>query len=251
MRAAALVGLGLMLSSVAARAEALLVLTRDGALQRVDGAARLEASFAAPRALAVLDGKVVVAAEGRLIVLDGGRRRVVPGRHGDLRFLVAARRLFAVTDGGALLAVDLERGARRPIATRARVDLVASDGREVYSEHAGAIERVGSDRSWKVPGRPIALAVAPGKLYVATHEGPLWEIDLSTDSQRDLGLGGWWGTLALVAAGGKLYAATQSGKLWQIDPAAGTKTALAMSGWEGTLAVAVAPEARDAAAGSR
>jgi hypothetical protein len=93
-----------------------------------------------------------------------------------------------------------------------------------------------------VPGtiRAFAVTADGDTLYAATREGPLWEVKLATGARRDLGLGGWWGTLALAAAPGKLYAVTQAGKLWEIDPTAGTKQIVQMSGWEGALALAAA-----------
>ena len=106
----------------------------------------------------------------------------------------------------------------------------------------GHLARVQGERTEPVhvPGTVRAFAVDGAKLYAATREGPLWELDLVTKKTRDLGLGGWWSTLALAAAGGKLYAATQAGKLWEIDPAAGTKKIVQMSGWEGALSLAIA-----------
>ena len=90
----------------------------------------------------------------------------------------------------------------------------------------------------KVPGTIRASVIDGGKLYAATREGPLWEVDVASGARRNLGLGGWWGTIALGAAGGKLYAVTITGKVWEIDPAAGTKTIVQMAGWENAIAIA-------------
>ena len=103
----------------------------------------------------------------------------------------------------------------------------------------GVLVEVGSDRRWKVAGRPIALAAADGRLYVATKEGPLWQIDRKSGQQTDLQLGDWWGTLALAAGGGQLWAVTVAGKLWHIDPARRQKTIVAMDGWQGAIDLSV------------
>jgi hypothetical protein len=130
--------------------------------------------------------------------------------------------------------------ARRTLATRAHVGLIACDGEAVFLQHDDAIEQVAPAAEWKVSGHPIALAATGGHLFVATREGPLWQIDRDTGRRRDLGLGGWWGTLALAAEGGTLYAVTQAGKIWAIDYAAVTKSIVAMAGWESALSLAIA-----------
>jgi hypothetical protein len=117
--------------------------------------------------------------------------------------------------------------------------LLAGDGDVLVGVHDGKIEQVNGSGSWKLTGQPVAAAACGGKVFVATKEGPLWQLDRATGRQRDLGLGAWWTTLALACQGTHLYAATQSGKLWDIDYAAQTKTALAMDGWQNTAALAV------------
>jgi hypothetical protein len=139
-----------------------------------------------------------------------------------------------------LVEIDRRSGRRRVLAPAVpHARLLAADGAAIFIEREGAIEEATTPRRWKVTGRAIALTAADGKLYVATKEGPLWEIDRASGAARDLGLGGWWGTIALAAGGGKLYAVTQAGKLWEVDPAAHTKTILTMSGWESALSLAL------------
>ena len=93
----------------------------------------------------------------------------------------------------------------------------------MFAEADGVIVEVGTDRKWKIAGRPIALAAGDGKLYVATKEGPLWEVDRATGTQRNLGLGDWWGTIALAYGDHALYAVTVAGKLWKHRSAATTR----------------------------
>ena len=78
-----------------------------------------------------------------------------------------------------------------------------------------------------------------GKLWIATKDGPLLEIDRATSAQRDLGLGNWFGTLGLAYAEGALFAVTVAGKLWRIDPQRREKTIVSMDGWQGAIDLAV------------
>src|SRR5258706_7225067 len=101
-----------------------------------------------------------------------------------------------------LLAVVTCLGSSLAMPSLARADsalyILTRDGHlaRVQGEHTEPV---------RVPGTVRAFAVDGAKLYAATREGPLWELDLVTKKTRDLGMGGWWGTLALAAAGGKLY----------------------------------------------
>jgi len=114
-------------------------------------------------------------------------------------------------------------------------------GEQLYAIHDGVLQPLtGTAAPWTVPQRhPRALAADGTIVYAATREGPLWSYDFASGQQRDLGMGGWWGTLALAADGGNLFAVTQAGKLWHIDAARSVKTIIAMSGWEAALALAV------------
>jgi hypothetical protein len=222
----------------------LLLLTRDGVLHQVEGEhdQRVAATFAQPRdAAALADGAVAVLHAGQLLVLEHGRQRQVPGSFVDLYALAdgGGDQLLAVTAGGDAVTIDRRSGKRT--ARGARLGhFIASDRGALFAvRDQQIVELAPTVAAWPVPGRPIALAAADGKLYVATHEGPLYEIDRGSGARRDLGLGGWWGTLALAAGGGKLYAVTVAGKLWEIDPRAGTKTILAMSGWESALSLSL------------
>ena len=248
----------------------LLLLTRDGLLHRFDG--QHDSTTAAPRpvALAVVDGKLALVAGGRL-TLDGKR---VPGDFSDVRALAGGHQLWARA-GERALRIDLASGKRTVVLERPRLHRLAADGDELFAETDGEIETITADRKsetitadrksetvsadrksetitpdrksvaitpdrkWKVAGRPIALAAGDGKLWAATKEGPLVQIDRRTGAQTPLGLGDWWGTLALAFADGKLYAVTLSGKLWQIDPIKREKTIVAMDGWQGAIDLAV------------
>jgi hypothetical protein len=219
----------------------LVVLTRDGTLHRFDGSH--DATQPAPRAtaIAVLDARP---GERRIAVLAGARLtvdgRAVPGRFDDVTALAAGGATLWGRTRGALVQIDARSGRRANVLELADIHLVAADGAAAFAEAHGVIVEVGTDRRWKVAGRPIALAAGAGKLWIATKEGPLWEIDRQSGAQRDLALGDWWGTVALAhGGGGQLYAVTVAGKLWHIDPASRQKTIVAMDGWQGAIDLAV------------
>jgi hypothetical protein len=218
----------------------LLVLTRDGVVHRLqDG--REQSTQAAPHASAVAtlaDGRVAILAGARLTVAAHGRTRAIPGRFGELRALAGGTELWGLVADGAVR-IDLASGRQERVVTLARAHRLAADGGALFVEADGVIVEAGTPHQWRVPGRPIALAAAAGKLWVATKEGPLWELDLATGSRRELGLGDWWGTLGLVAADGQLWAVTVAGKLWRIDPVRHEKTILSMDGWQGAVDLAV------------
>jgi hypothetical protein len=232
-----------------ASAAPLLVLAPDGVYPLAPGpdpaAVKPDAHepLTRARALAVVNGAVVVVHDGKLSVKASGRWRALPGAFPDVRRLIAVgRRLCAISDAGELDEIDLTSGKRKRLGAWPSLRAAASDGSALYAAHDGIIETVGGARPpLPLKGAALAMAVADNKLYVATRQGPLWEIDLASGASRDLGLGGWWGTLALTSDGKKLFAVTQVGKVWEIDPIANTKTILAMGGWEGALAVVVAP----------
>lgn len=218
----------------------LLVLTRDGVVHRLqDG--REQSTQAAPHASAVAtlaDGRVALLAGDRLTVVTSGRGRAIAGHFGNLRALAGGAELWGLVADGAVR-IELPSGKQTRVATLARAHRLAADGSALFVEADGVIVEAGAARSWKVPGRPIALAAAAGKLWAATKEGPLWEVDRATGRQRELGLGDWWGTLGLVAADGQLWAVTVAGKLWRIDPERHEKTIVAMDGWQGAVDLAV------------
>ena len=199
---------------------ALLVLLRSGELWRVPldkGAAERVATGLKTRAVASVGGKFVTDKEAVSLAACGAREY---GISGDSVWSLTA-------------------GRRVELAKIRHAWFVVCDGDAVLVLHDRVVEQVGAGRSWSFVGRPLALAASAGQLFVATTEGPLWQIDRQSGRRRDLGLGGWWGTLALAAEGTHLYAATQSGKIWSIDFAAVQKEALQMGGWEATLAMTI------------
>ena len=217
----------------------LLVLTRDGVLHRLQGDQQTTEPAAGATAMAACDdGRVALLARGCISLVERGRRRAVPGRFADARALACGASLWALVPG-AVVRVDARRGTRTTAIALPRARLVAAEGAAVFVEADGVVVEAGAPRRWTVPGHPIALAAGDGKLYVATHEGPLWEIDRATGKERDLGLGDWWGVLGMAAGGRQLFVATVSGKLWRIDPAARTKTIVAMDGWQGAIGLSV------------
>jgi hypothetical protein len=135
--------------------------------------------------------------------------------------------------------IDLASGKRTTVLEVPRLHRIAAEGAALFAEADGVVVEVGTDRKWKIAGRPIALAAGDGKLYAATKEGPLWEIDRASGKQRTLPLGDWWGTLALAYGDHALYAVTVAGKLWRIDPARDGKTIVSMDGWQGAVDLAV------------
>ena len=218
----------------------LLVLTRDGVVHRLqDG--RQQSMEAAPHASAVAtlaDGRVAVLAGDQLKLASHGRNRTIPGHFADVKALAGGPSLYAlVADGG--VRVELSTGKRERVATVPRAHRLATDGDALFVEADGVVVEAGTTRSWRVPGRPIALAAGAGKLWIATKDGPLLEIDRATSTQRDLGLGNWFGTLGLAFADGQLWAVTVAGKLWRIDPVRREKTIVSMDGWQGAIDIAV------------
>ncbi|HEX9102479.1 MAG TPA: hypothetical protein VF997_09755, partial [Polyangia bacterium] len=213
----------------------LLVLTRDGVLHRFDG--RHDTPTAAARATAVTaldDRRVVVLAGGRLTV-DG---KALPGRFDGVRALAGGAELWA-RDVAGVSRVDLRTGKLTLALVEPNAHLVAADGKDAFCERDGEIVQIGTSRTWKVAGRPIAMAAGDGKLYVATKAGPLVEIDRASGAQRTLPLGDWWGTIALAWGEHALFAVTVAGKLWRIDPNRGEKTIVAMDGWQGAIDLSV------------
>ncbi len=220
----------------------LFVLERNGDLDFVaPGGVRLLHHFAAPRALASwAGGHAAVLADGKIQILDGKSWRALPGRFDDAFELAACGKFLFVATNEELVTVDRDSGARREHRPHGQktAPKIFCGGETLFVERAGVVEPQPSGAAWTIPGRrPRALAADGPTLYAATRDGPLWQF---TDGHaRDLGMGGWWGTLALAAADGKLYAVTQAGKLWLLDPATSTKTILSMDGWEAALALAV------------
>lgn len=216
----------------------LVVLTRDGLVHRFDG--HHDTTSAAPRgeAVAVIGGTRVAVLGGGRITIDGRR---LPGRFADVVGLAGADGLWGRT-ADRVVSIDAKTGRRATACALPHLHRIAADGASVFAEADGVVvacQADGKGRRWSVPGRPIALAAGDGKLWAATQAGPLYEVDRTTGAVRDLGLGGWWGTLALARADGALYAVTVAGKLWRIDPAERRKTIVAMDGWQGALDLAV------------
>lgn len=211
----------------------LLLLGRDGVLHRFDGHHDTTVAAARGSAVAVVGGKVALLAGARLTV-DG---RALPGRFSDLRALAGGALLWGATASG-VVQIDPTSGKRTTRLEAANLRHLAADGASVFAEAGGVVVEVGGERRWKLAGRPIAMAAGGGKLFVATKEGPLWEIDRQSGRQRDLGLGDWWGTVAL-AHSDALYAVTVAGKIWRIDADKRQKTIVAMDGWQGAIDLAV------------
>jgi hypothetical protein len=236
---------GLVVAPV--RAAELLVLTRDGQVHRLRGeeTAGRFASITEARALTAFEGRVVFARAGALWSLDpdrpGAPPRRVPGpARREIRALAGGTKLFAWDKKSFITEVDVKRGRQRTIAQVPNVVALAADGDAVFVAHDRVIEEPLAKRSFSLPGRPLALAACRDRLYVATREGPLWEIVRGDGARRDLGLGGWWGTLALTCDGSRLYAVTQAGKVWAVDPGPpAVKTIVAMSGWEAALSLVI------------
>jgi hypothetical protein len=214
----------------------LLVLTRDGVVHRFDGQHDTTTKVARATAIAALDdGRVAVLASGRLTVGD----KPVPGRFDEVQALAGGAELWAVSIAG-VSRVDVRTGKLTLALVEPHAHLVAVDGADAFVERDGAIVQVGTARTWKVGGHPIALAAGRGKLWVATKAGPLVEIDRATTKQRTLPLGDWWGTIKLAYGGEHaLYAVTVAGKLWRIDPPRDGKTIVAMDGWQGAIDLSV------------
>ncbi len=213
----------------------LVVLTRDGLVHRFDGHHDTTAPAPGASAAAVIGGTHVAVLAGGRITVDG---KALPGRFDDALGLAGGTSLWART-GASVVQIDAATGKRAVVLELPRLHRLAADGAAVFAEADGVVVEVGSDRRWKIAGRPIALAAGDGKLWVATKEGPLWEVDRTFGTQRDLALGDWWGTLALAYGDHALYAVTVAGKLWRIDPQRREKTIVAMDGWQGAIDLSV------------
>ena len=185
---------------------------------------------------AVLGILLVLMSDGR--VLDADTRKLVAtlppktrefssqGSRVEADRVACGENLFAATANE----VKQLSPVKRSLGKLPAVGRLACDGATAIVEHHDLVVELPSKREHKVPGHPVALAAGDGKIYVATREGALYEISRETGARRDLGLGGWWGTLALAFAHGKLYAVTQAGKIWEIDPRTPAKTIVSMGG---------------------
>jgi outer membrane protein assembly factor BamB len=213
----------------------LIVLTRDGVVHRLDGHHDTAAKVAGASAVTVVGKRTVVLAGGKLVV-DG---KAIAGSFADGLELAGGNAFLWMRTATSVVRVDLASGKRATVLELSRVHRIAADGDALFAEADGVIVEAGTDRKWKIAGHPIALAAGDGKLYVATKEGPLWEVDRADGKQRDLQLGDWWGTLALAYGDHGLYAVTVAGKLWHIDPQRREKTVVAMDGWQGAIDLAV------------
>lgn len=213
----------------------LVVLTRDGLVHRFDGHHDTTAAAPHASAIAVVAGTRVAVLAGGRVTVDG---KALSGRFDDVTALAGGELLWGRTDTG-VVQIDVRSGKRAVVVALARVHRLAADGAALFAEADGVVVEAGSDRRWKLTGRPIALAAGDGKLWAATKEGALWEIDRTSGAQRDLALGDWWGTLALAYADHALYAVTVAGKLWKIDPQRREKTIVSMDGWQGAIDLSV------------
>lgn len=217
---------------------ALFVLTRDGnVLHHVDHNDLVFGAHA--RAITTVGNRFVALDQGgKFLLLDGGKKRVPADLH-DLLGLAGGDAILWGRTTTSVVQIDLATGKRTTVLELPRLHRIAADGASVFAEADGVVVEVGTDHKWKITGRPIALAAGDGKLYVATKEGPLWEVDRATGTQRNLGLGDWWGTIALSYGDHALYAVTVAGKLWKIDPQRRQKTIVAMDGYQGAVDLAV------------
>jgi hypothetical protein len=228
-----------------AMAIVLLLLTRDGVLHTLaDGPDKgTNLHLEKPTAMARLgDGKLVVLHAKGLTVVDGPKQHAVPGKNDDLKELIAVGARLCATDGAdEVVDIDLKTGKRKLLAKFSKLGFLAADGDTLYASHDKSIDQVGADPpvSWTLPAHPIVLAAAAGNVFAATHEGPLYLIERATGRQRDLGMGGWFNTLALAADAAHLYAVTTSGKVWEIDFAQSKKNALAIDGWQMAIALVI------------
>jgi hypothetical protein len=240
----------ILVTSSAARANDLWLLTRDGALHRLkDGAETGTAPrFESPQAFARLgDGRLAIVHAGKLVLTDGQgttkSNKVIKGAFADVRELAAAdAHLYASTAKSEIVELDVATGKRKAVGTVPKSRLIAAFGNAVYAAHDDTIDTVGGKLSVKLDSRVTTLTAANAKIYATTKSGKLWEIDSATAVSRELGFGNWWATVALASDGGMLYLVTQAGKLWKLDLAAGTKDALAMDGWQNAYGLAVAKE---------
>jgi hypothetical protein len=215
----------------------LLVLTRDGSLHSLDDHNDLVAGAHATAIATVGKHVVALTMPGTLLIIDGKKR--VPAKLTDVVGLAGGETMLWGRTAGSVVQIDVASGKRTTVLELPRLHRIAAEGAALFAEADGVVVEVGTDRKWKIAGRPIALAAGDGKLYAATKEGPLWEIDRASGKQRTLPLGDWWGTLALAYGDHALYAVTVAGKLWRIDPARDGKTIVSMDGWQGAVDLAV------------
>jgi hypothetical protein len=236
----------LLVTSSAAHANDLWLLTRDGALHRLkDGSETGTAPrFESPQAFARLgDGRLAIVHAGKLVLTDGKTSKALKGAFADVRELAAAdAHLYASTAKSEIVEIDLASGKRKPVGSVPKSRLIAAFANAVYAAHDDTVDTVAGKLSVKLDSRVTTLTAANAKIYATTKSGKLWEIDTATAASRELGFGNWWATVALASDGGMLYLVTQAGKLWKLDLAAGTKDALAMDGWQNAYGLAVAKE---------
>ena len=226
-------------------AEKLLLLTRDGVVHTLEEGPQKGTNLHVEKPISMArfaDGRLVVRDAKGLVVIDGPKRRVVPGDNRDVQELfVVGTRLCATTKGDEVVQIDPVSGKRTVLGKWPNLSFLAADGDLLIATHGKTVEVVGATplAAWLLGGHPIAIAAAAGHVFVATREGPMYQLDRATGLVRDLGMGGWFNTLGLAADATHLYAVTTSGKVWEIDFAQSKKTALAMDGWQMAIALLV------------
>ncbi len=246
MRVAQWIAWAAMLAASTVRADEprLRLLTRDGKLHALaDGSERGEQlPVEKPTALVQLaDGRLVVLDARGLLVVDGKKRARIPGANQEPRDIAPlGARVAAVTDDDDVIAIDPASGKREPLGHVAQAGPLATDGNVVLIGHGREVTQLGGP-SWKLGGRPIALAASDGRVFAATKEGPLYQLDRATGRTRDLGGGAWFNVLAMQATATRLYVLTTSGKVWAIDftEEPPRKQALAFDGWQMAIGLVV------------
>jgi hypothetical protein len=215
----------------------MFVLTRDGNVH-LHGDHNDVVSGTHGIAVATVGKQVVVLADkGKLLVIDGKKRVRVD--LADVLGLAGGDTALWGRTATSVVQINLATGKRTTVLELPRLHRIAAEGASLFAEADGVVVEAGTDHEWKIAGHPIALAAGDGKLYAATREGPLWEVDRATATQRKLPLGDWWGTIALAFCDHALYAVTVAGKLWRIDPRKDEKTIVAMDGWQGAIDLSV------------
>jgi hypothetical protein len=193
--------------------------------------------------LAPTAGGVVVLGE-KLEVLGHRKSLAVPAELKLIAALDAPGRVLGVLGDGHTLEIDLRDGQRTELPLRVEypVDVFACGGARFFAHWVEIVEldAAGREHRYKLPGHPMTVTAAGDKIYTATKEGTLWEIDRPSGKLRDLGLGGWHGAVSMAVDHELLYVVTRIGKLWEIDPRARTSTIIDMEGWMGTLALRAA-----------
>ena len=259
MRFAAVIVIAALVGPPTVRAgePTLRLLTRDGKLHALaDGPERGEQlPVEKPTALVQLAGGRLVVLDARgLLIVDRKKQKRVPGAAKDVRDLAPlGGRLAAVTASDDVVAIDPASGNREPLGHVAQAGPLATDGDVVLIAHGREVTQVGG--SWgpdegrggqrpykcKLSGRPIALAASDGRVFAATKEGPLVQLDRATGRTRDLGGGAWFNVLAMQATATRLYVLTTSGKVWAIDFTQDPpkKQALAFDGWQMAIGLVV------------